>query len=128
MRVELSQLNVLNSTSPPELAIGTSYSLYDTKAASFVAQGGETVTVFYNPRCRGSLNEVVQANFPNMMCVNFVYDLNGNKGPNTVGKDVGFITAFYPYDVKVVAPIPVHQRFKPKIRTKRRCIRLHKRG
>lgn len=128
MRVKLSELNPLNITSPPELAIGTSYSLYDTKAASFVAQGGETVTVFYNPRCRGSLNEVVQANFPNMMCVNFVYDLNGNKGPNTVGKDVGFITAFYPYDVKVVAPIPVHQRFKPKIRTKRRCIRLHKRG
>ena len=106
MPVKLSELNPLNITSPPELAVGTSYSLYDTKAASFVAQGGETVTVFYNPRCRGSLNEVVQANFPNMMCVNFVYDLNGNKGPNTVGKDMGFITAFYPYDVKVVAPYP----------------------
>ena len=40
------------------------------------------------------------------VCVNFIYDLNGNKGPNTVGKDIGFITAFYPVDTIVVAPFP----------------------
>lgn len=43
------------------------------------------------------------------MCANFVFDLNGNKGPNTVGKDIGFLTVFFPVDSKVVAPIP-HQR------------------
>ncbi len=38
------------------------------------------------------------------MCANFIYDLNGNKGPNAVGKDIGFITALYPTDSNVVAP------------------------
>lgn len=41
----------------------------------------------------------------------FVYDLNGSKGPNTVGKDIGFITALYPTDSVVVAPMPA-ERFK----------------
>lgn len=40
------------------------------------------------------------------MCANFVYDLNGTKGPNTMGKDIGFITVFYPTDSVVVAPFP----------------------
>ena len=41
------------------------------------------------------------------MCANFIYDLNGNKGPNTVGKDIGFITALYPFEPNVVAPMPL---------------------
>lgn len=41
------------------------------------------------------------------MCANFLYDLNGKKGPNTVGKDVGFMTVFYPSDPVVVAPVPM---------------------
>ena len=41
------------------------------------------------------------------MCANFVYDLNGNKGPNAVGKDIGFITALYQTDSNVVAPYPL---------------------
>lgn len=40
------------------------------------------------------------------ICANFVYDLNGNKGPNTVGKDIGFITAFYSTDSVLAAPYP----------------------
>ncbi len=40
------------------------------------------------------------------MCANFVYDLNGSKGPNTMGKDIGFITALYPSDPVIVAPMP----------------------
>ena len=43
------------------------------------------------------------------MCVNFIYDLNGNRGPNTVGKDIGFITALYPSDSIVVAPMPLNK-------------------
>ena len=31
-------------------------------------------------------------------CVNFIYDLNGKKGPNTMGKDMGFMTMLYPFD------------------------------
>ena len=41
-----------------------------------------------------------------VMCANFVYDLNGNKGPNTVGKDIGFMSALYATDSNVVAPYP----------------------
>ena len=44
------------------------------------------------------------------MCADFVYDLNGSKGPNTVGKDIGFITALYPSDSVVVAPMPYYSR------------------
>ena len=39
------------------------------------------------------------------MCANFIYDLNGIKGPNTVGKDIGAITALYPTDSHIVAPV-----------------------
>lgn len=31
--------------------------------------------------------------------------LTGNKGPNTIGKDIGFLTALYSSDSSVVAPI-----------------------
>ena len=66
--------------------------------------------VYYNPRCVGSFNEdgygAGGVYIANKICANFVYDLNGNKGPNTVGKDIGFITAMYPSDVKISAPVP----------------------
>ena len=41
------------------------------------------------------------------ICVNFIYDLNGRKGPNKVNKDIGFITAFYPSDSVIAAPVPI---------------------
>ena len=41
------------------------------------------------------------------MCVNFVYDLNGTKGPNKLGGDIGFMTAFYPTDSTLVAVMPL---------------------
>ena len=40
------------------------------------------------------------------MCINFIYDLNGNKGPNTVGKDIGIMTIFNATDSNIVAPMP----------------------
>ncbi len=76
----------------------------DTKAAAFETVNGESIAVFYNPLCGSdtTANHYVQ----NKMCVNFVYDLNGEEGPNQVGKDVGFITAFYNKNPVVVAPAP----------------------
>ena len=76
----------------------------DTKAAAFETVNGESVAVFYNPLCSSdaTTNHYAQ----NKMCVNFVYDLNGTEGPNQVGKDVGFITAFYNKNPVVVAPVP----------------------
>ncbi len=77
----------------------------DTKAAAFETQNGESIVVFYNPACTDNLGNVWQYSQP-QMCANFIYDLNGNKGPNTVGKDIGFITALYPTSPTVVAPMP----------------------
>ncbi len=84
-----------------------SYSQKNTKAAAFETQNGESIAVYYNPFCRID-NGAEYDNIQPYMCANFVYDLNGNKGPNTVGKDIGFITAMYPVDSVVVAPIPTH--------------------
>ena len=85
-------------------------SVINTKAAAFETQNGESIIVYYNPRCVGSFNEdgygAGGVYIANKICANFVYDLNGNKGPNTVGKDIGFITAMYPSDVKISAPVP----------------------
>ena len=39
------------------------------------------------------------------LCANFLFDLNGKKGPNTVGKDIGFMSALYPTDTAVVLPV-----------------------
>lgn len=67
---------------------------------------GESILVYYNPNCQGDLNETGSHSSQPKMCANFVYDLNGKKGPNTVGKDIGSISAIFPVDSLVVAPIP----------------------
>ena len=82
------------------------YSQLDTKAAAFETANGESILVYYNPNCVADMQEVGWHYTQPKMCANFVYDLNGNKGPNTVGKDIGFITALYPSDPVVVAPFP----------------------
>ena len=76
----------------------------DTKAAAFETVNGESIVVFYNPLCSSDTTNHHYAQ--NKMCANFIYDLNGSEGPNQVGKDVGFITAFYNKSPVVVAPIP----------------------
>ena len=96
---------------------GSSYSTTDTKAAAFETQNGESIIAFYNQSCRTEyLNNETQTQFGNTfgfpestMCVNFIYDLNGNKGPNTVGKDIGFMTVFNATDSSVVAPVPANK-------------------
>ncbi len=90
------------------------YSIYKTKAAAFETANGESVVVYYNPTCIGSLNEVSFTDdsaaggifVQQRICANFIYDLNGSKGPNTVGKDIGFMTVMYPFDAQLFAPYP----------------------
>ncbi len=79
----------------------------DTKAAAFETQNGESIAVFYNPQCQADLGETGFYMSQPKMCANFIYDLNGNKGPNAVGKDIGFITALYASDPVIVAPQPL---------------------
>ena len=83
-------------------------SLIDSKAAAFETQNGESIVVFYNPQCRYDNSNSTTTNMfaQYMICANFVFDLNGNKGPNTFGKDMGAITVLYPTDSSVVMPIP----------------------
>ena len=89
--------------STPALQTG----VVESKAAAFETQNGESIVVYYNRNCNGDSNETEAHWAQSRMCANFIYDLNGNKGPNTVGKDIGFITALYPSDPIVVAPMPM---------------------
>ena len=84
-----------------------SYSQLNTKSAAFETANGESILTYYNPNCQIDMQENDWYFIQPKMCVNFVYDLNGNKGPNTVGKDIGFITAMYSSDPVLVAPMPL---------------------
>ena len=82
----------------------------NTNAVAFETANGESIAVFYNPLCKAA-SESNYAGFQEftqpLMCANFIYDLNGRKGPNRVGKDIGFITALYPTEPNVIAPMPL---------------------
>ncbi|MCM1009542.1 MAG: prepilin-type N-terminal cleavage/methylation domain-containing protein [Fusobacterium sp.] len=108
--INLSDIEELDDFCPLTNNDGTelsSYPVFNTKAAAFETANGESILVYYNPSCGSNqlLGEGTYKILP-MMCVNFVFDLNGSKGPNTVGKDIGFMTAFYSTDSHVVAPYP----------------------
>ncbi len=79
----------------------------DIKAAAFETQNGESIAVYYNPSCVGYTVETAWHSPHKKMCANFIYDLNGSKGPNTVGKDIGWVTALYNSDPIVVSPMPL---------------------
>lgn len=78
----------------------------NTKAAAFETVNGESILVYYNPYCAADLKETSWHFAQKKICANFIYDLNGKKGPNTMGKDIGFITALYAVTPNVVAPQP----------------------
>ena len=89
-------------------AYGAHFSFLNTKGAAFETANGESILAFYNPNCLPDMNESSDYYMQSKICANFIFDLNGNKGPNTVGKDIGFITILYPTDSSVVAPnVPV---------------------
>lgn len=77
----------------------------NTKTAAFETQNGESIVLFYNPNCRADMQESSTYS-QSKVCANFIYNLNGNKGPNSVGKDIGIMTVLYPSDPAVVAPVP----------------------
>ena len=85
-----------------------SFSIMNTKTAAFETKNGESILVFYNPYC--ATREMLFGNnehyYPSApyLCANFVYDLNGRKGPNQVGKDIGFMGVLYSVNSELVAP------------------------
>ncbi len=109
---KLSELNSMFTTTH-ETDSGSKYTNpqknIDTRAAAFETQNGESIALFYNPYCTADTESGANGAHYSQpkMCANFIYDLNGNKGPNTVGKDIGFVTALYPVETNVVAPMPL---------------------
>lgn len=104
---ELNSMLVGSYTDSSDTVYNTSANggvIHNTKAAAFETANGESVAVFYNPFCGSdsTANHYVQ----NKMCVNLVYDVNGITGPNEMGRDMGFITAFYRRSPSVVSPLP----------------------
>lgn len=79
----------------------------NTDVAAFETKNGESIAVFYNPYCYSETGATVENYTQPYMCANFIYDLNGRKGPNKFGNDIGFISVLYPTDSEIVAPMPL---------------------
>lgn len=79
----------------------------NTQVAGFKTANGESIALFYNPNCRGSkTNSFYKGSAATAMCLNMIYDLNGkDNAPNEVGKDVGFISVFFPKDSDIALPV-----------------------
>ena len=73
----------------------------NTKAVAFETQNGESVIAYYNPFCVAKdviipySNSSTHKIFSPYFCSTFVFDLNGKKGPNKVGKDIWFMSTLY---------------------------------
>jgi len=80
------------------------YQALDTVAVGFETQNGESIALYYNPKCVSGMGEVSNYYVQGKICANLIFDLNGSKGPNAVGKDIGFMTILYPTDSEIVAP------------------------
>ncbi len=107
MPTKMSELNSQMILANNDTSAGPpTYDALDTKAAAFETQNGESIVLFYNPNCVANMGETNNYFSQPKICVNMIYDLNGTKGPNTVGKDIGFMTILYPTDSVVVAPMP----------------------
>ncbi len=117
---KLSELNSM-FTGTHETASSSKYTNpqkdIDTNAAAFETLNGESVALYYNPYCTADTEGEAFHYVQPKMCANFIYDLNGNKGPNTVGKDIGFVTALYSYNPNIVAPMPLGTSTMSKIQT-----------
>jgi type II secretory pathway pseudopilin PulG len=69
----------------------------------FLSADGIAVNLFYNPYCKSYDEEVSKNDGGNggymtsleMACMSGVYDMNGLKKPNQVGRDIGFFATFY---------------------------------
>jgi len=95
---------------PENIGLGI-YSAINSKAAAFETQNGESILLFYNPTCSTLDVDVNRVFVQPKICANLIYDLNGNKGPNTAGKDIGFMTFLSSVDTVVAAPVPNMQKY-----------------
>ncbi len=103
-------LSALNSGLPADAA---SLNMIVANPAAFETANGESILTFYNPGCTapdvlysGVATDGTEGQYvKQQVCANFVFDLNGSKGPNTVGKDIGIMSVIYSSDSAVVMPL-----------------------
>lgn len=88
------------------------YNHLDTKTVGFETANGESINVVYMPDCKPAMNETAYHLTQSKVCALMLYDLNGSKGPNTIGKDIGLMSVFYPTD-SVVSLVQPYQRRSP---------------
>jgi len=84
------------------------YSQPNLKSASFFTDNGESINLFFNPKCKNLDDKTASNGFYSgkYACINMIYDVNGGEmPPNTIGKDIGFITVFGANDSLVVSPL-----------------------
>lgn len=89
------------------------HSPVNTNAAAFETVNGESVVVYYNPKCQSYIESIKKPSpytedIMPRVCVNMIYDLNGRKGPNKIYEDVFILTVLGPENPNVVSPIVKH--------------------
>ena len=93
----------------------TSTYLLSSYGNTFRMKNGYSVYMHYKSNCVDAAtagtysksNGFEYINFNNIACINALYDINGLKGPNQIGKDMGIVTVFNPgTDNITVAPMP----------------------
>ena len=95
-----------------DLAWGVGYGLTESmkidkssKSYGFVMPDGYAVNLFYNGNCQAESSVLAAYAGVSKVCVFAIYDMNGLRKPNQVGKDIGFVSVFYPTEHAVaVAP------------------------
>jgi len=83
----------------------------ETKAAAFKTKNGESVLLYYNPKCVAEQepNENGEKMWIKEVCAWMIFDLDGaQKGPNKEGKDIGFMSILYPDVPWVISVNPTH--------------------
>ena len=88
----------------------------DKNSFGFVTNNGYSVNLFYNGACepdKSASAMSVDSNgysyyrMQDQMCFFAIYDMNGQRGPNVVGKDIGFVGVFYTNEeTRAVAVLP----------------------
>jgi hypothetical protein len=81
-----------------------SWNKSNTNGYSFITLNGYSMMLLYNQYC---LDDARNANHyvQDRVCINILWDINGNKKPNQVGKDIGFTTVFYPINSVAATPV-----------------------
>ncbi len=108
-KTEVSMPAKLTEIAPDNLStVGTdgtkSYSVL--QGYGFVTANGYSVNLFYNGACEPEKNADYYYTQDNI-CFSAIYDMNGLRGPNVLGKDIGLLGLFYPNEsARAVAVLP----------------------